>query len=101
VSLLGLLPTIKTCERPIRSVDTTLDQLFKLNSWTDPGLTDADFRALFARCRCGLVTTRRVFKDHVCAVPVIIDLTIDDSDDASNQSGPIIIDLTGDSSVDE
>jgi hypothetical protein len=48
-------------------------------------------------CRCGLVTTRRVFRGHICAVipaPVIIDLTIDTDED------PVIIDLTGDSDDD-
>jgi hypothetical protein len=100
VSLLGLLLNIKTYERPIRRADATLDHLFKLDSWAEPGLTEANFKALFARCRCGLVMTRRVFKDHVCTVPaapVVIDLTMDGGDDASNQSGPIIIDLTMDS----
>jgi hypothetical protein len=100
----GPFPTIRTYERPIRSSDTTLGRLLKLDSWINPGVTVANFRGLFARCRCGLVTTCRVFEDHVCAVPaapVIIDLTVDDGDNSSNQSGPIIIDLTGDSSEDD
>jgi hypothetical protein len=100
--LLGL-PILNTHERPIRRADATLNHLFKLDSWTEPGITEANFMALVARCRCGLVMTRRVFKDHVCALPaapVVIDLTIDD-DDASKQSGPIVIDLTVDSSEDK
>jgi hypothetical protein len=47
--------------------------------------------------------TRRVFTGHSCApsVPVIIDLTSDDSDDAVDVvPGPIVIDLTGDSDDD-
>jgi hypothetical protein len=60
-----------------------------------PGLPEGDFRKLFAKCRCGLVMTRRVFEHHLCTVaavsPVIIDLTSDTSDDDD------VIDLTGDS----
>jgi hypothetical protein len=48
--------------------------------------------------------TRRVFKDHVCAVaeasvvhPVIIDLTMDEDEIASIASQPNILDLTADS----
>ena len=43
--------------------------------------------------------TRRVFRDHTCAVaviPAVIDLTSDTDDDSAEPSGPIIIDLTGD-----
>jgi len=41
--------------------------------------------------------TRRVFRNHACAVtpaPVVIDLTSD------SDEGPIVIDLTGDSDDD-
>jgi hypothetical protein len=100
VSSIGLLPAIKAHEPPIRSAETAVDRLLKLDSWTSPGLTEADFRGLFAKCRCGLVMTRRVFQNHVCvapAAPVIIDLTLDDGDN----SWPVIIDLTGDASGDD
>jgi len=55
----------------------------RLDSWTQPGLTEAQFQALFARCACGLVMTRRIFEDHDCDMGldesgIIIDLT--DSD---------------------
>lgn len=49
------------------------------------------------QCECGLITTRRVFRDHTCAAPVVIDLTAEpDVDDDFDISAPIIIDLTGD-----
>jgi hypothetical protein len=60
-----------------------------------PGLTGAEFRALFAKCCCGLVMTQRVFRNHTCQ-PVLIDLT-DDDDTENSASLPIIIDLTRDS----
>jgi hypothetical protein len=65
-------------------------------------MSEAEFYQLFAKCRCGLVMTRRVFSLHICATiqnpPEVIDLTNDDSDD-SVTPGPsdIIIDLTADS----
>lgn len=54
--------------------------------------------SIFVKCECGLVTTRRVFHDHTCAAPVVIDLTSEaNADDNPNISERIIIDLTGDS----
>jgi len=97
VILLGLLAIIPTYERP-ESAEITLDWLLKLDAWSNPGLTEAAFRKLFVRCCCGLVTTRRVFKDHVCTVPAPV-LTVDDSDRYSNSRS--IIGLTsGDPSND-
>ena len=31
-----------------------------------PGVTDGEFRMLFAKCGCGLITTHRAFKEHRC-----------------------------------
>jgi hypothetical protein len=98
----GQLPSVRTHERPVRGPEATLDQLLRLDSWVNPGLSQVDFRKLFAMCRCGLVMTRRVFQDHTCArsppiVPVI-DLTGDAEDSPSR---PVVIDLTGDSDSDE
>jgi hypothetical protein len=94
------LPTLRVNEPLIRRRETTLDQLARLDSQWRPGLLEADFMKLFAKCRCGLVMTRRVFRNHFCAAapaPVVqvIDLTSD-----SSAEGPIIIDLTGDSDDD-
>jgi hypothetical protein len=77
------------------------DQLARLNSKIRPGLSEDEFRRLFAKCRCGLIMTQHVFRVHNCApvVPVVIDLTADNRD--STASVPIVIDLTGDSDSDE
>jgi hypothetical protein len=73
---------------------TTLDQLYRLDSWLSPGLSEAEFKLLFMKCRaCGLVMTQRVRTQHTCAIiqqntRVIIDLTTTPS--------RTIIDLTDD-----
>jgi hypothetical protein len=61
--------------------------LSQLNSYIRPGLSERDFRALFVKCVCGLIMTRKSFKYHYCvddglrdrAEPEIIEIT--DSDD--------------------
>lgn len=75
---------IPVYQRPVRGPETVLDKLLKLDSWGRAGLTETEFRKLFAKCLCGLVMTRRVFPDHFCVTaavvkdtPVIIDLTSD------------------------
>jgi hypothetical protein len=79
-------------ERPVKVADSVWSRLIKLNSSNTPGLTVAEFRVLFVKCRCGLITTKRVFRNHTCQV--IIDLTDDNAEDSV--STPILIDLTGD-----
>ena len=75
-----------------------LDRLFALNAANRPGLSERDFKNLFAKCRCGLVMTRRVFERHAC-VEVIDLVGSDDSDGSSGSSSPtpVVVDLTGDS----
>jgi hypothetical protein len=104
----SLFTSIETYARPVRRLESTLDRLLRLDSWTRPGLSKLEFNRLFAKCDCGLVMTRRVFRNHVCAVaeaaadpPVVIDLTSDDDDSAGEGSSPIIIDLTSDSEDDQ
>jgi len=84
------------CRKPV------LDQLTRLNSSARPGLSEIEFKRLFAKCHCGLIMMRQVFRVHTCepATPVIIDLT-DDSDLATDSTSvPAIIDLTSDSNDD-
>jgi hypothetical protein len=76
-----------------------VDRLLRLDDGENPGLTETEFRKLFAQCnRCGTVMTRRVFKRHTCRVivvkrrKVVIDLT-SDTEEASD-----VIDLTSDTS---
>jgi len=101
-----LFRSMATYERPARGPRTVLDRLIRLDSCTQPGISEAEFHRLFAKCRCGLVMTRRVFRNHICAMaaavvrnpPVVIDLTSDNSDESIvASSSDIIIDLTADS----
>lgn len=55
-----------------RQVTSTLLEL--LDSRVRPGVTDDEFQRLFARCECGLISTKRAFRDHSCTKEVI-DLT--------------------------
>jgi hypothetical protein len=64
----------------------------QLDSYTKPGLSEAHFQNLFAKCLgCGLYMTRRTVQFHVCSGDggsssatgeelEVIDLTGDDSD---------------------
>jgi hypothetical protein len=51
--------------------------LVQLDSRLLPGVTEREFRSLFARCDCGMITTQRAFREHKC-LSDIIDLTGDD-----------------------
>jgi hypothetical protein len=75
--------TVAILQRPAQRPESVLDLLFKLDSWVQPGLTEAEFRELFASCQCGLIMTRRVFEEHECLRDGIdiIDLTGDSDDD--------------------
>jgi len=98
-------------ERPAGRSDaeSVVARLLRLDSCIRAGVPEAEFNRLFAKCRCGLVMTRRVFRQHVCAVapatnpPIIIDLTSDSEDnedmmlDGAAPSQPSVIDLTADS----
>jgi len=95
----GLVVSMPTCNRPVKPPATTASQLEMLNSRVRPGLSEAEFKRLFARCSCGLIMTRRVFGNHAClpVAPTVIDLTSDSDDDLAS---PIVIDLTGESDDD-
>jgi hypothetical protein len=77
------LPEIRVCQPPVLGPVAVFNLLLQLDSVVNPGITQAQFRELFANCdRCGLVMTRRTFQCHDC-VPQerefdIIDLTADD-----------------------
>lgn len=101
--------SIPTYERPkTKGLTSVLDQLLRLDAWARPGLSELEFTDLFAKCRCGLVMTRRVFRDHLCFAlarkpsPAVIDLTSDTDDEVAEPAGtlPAIIDLTADSDDD-
>ena len=86
----------------VGNIEIVLDHLMRLNSIDKPGLSEAEFKKLFALCHCGLMMTRQVFGGHTRRpIPVIINLTSDESEDsAGTESDPVIIDLTGDSDDD-
>lgn len=92
------LPSIPTRRRLTERIDIS-GLLARLDCRDGAGLSEAEFRSVFVQCECGRITTRRVFNDHTCAAPVIIDLTSEaDADDNFDISDvPIIIDLTEDS----
>lgn len=55
-----------------RATDTEI--LLKLDDYNQPGLYDAEFRALLGRmvrCPCGMVMLRRVFKEHRCTLALL------------------------------
>jgi hypothetical protein len=57
--------------------ETVSELLAQIDACISPGITDTQFSGLFIWCQCGLITTRRVFRDHKCRVEVI-DLTSND-----------------------
>jgi hypothetical protein len=71
---------------PIRRKRTSLDKLLQLDSFVRPGLSVPDFRALFVKCTCRVVTTRDAFKNHYCAE--VGDTQIDHDEDTD------VIDIT-------
>jgi hypothetical protein len=60
-----LIPTVRP--PPHNRRQKPLLQLLQLDSAVRPGLSEVDFRALFAKCGCGLIMTRKAFGSHYCA----------------------------------
>ncbi|KAF8835118.1 hypothetical protein BDN67DRAFT_984835 [Paxillus ammoniavirescens] len=57
--------------------------LMQLDAFNQPGLMVRQVKALLTKCQCGLIMTRRVYKEHDCVLEFdgeVIDLTGDDSD---------------------
>jgi hypothetical protein len=67
-------------QAPVLSITSPSELLLQLDAPTRPGLTENDFVALFARCHCGMIVTKRSFLAHYCqSIKVeIIDLTGED-----------------------
>ena len=88
------LRMIRICPAPNMGPKAVFDLLLRLDSIIEPGLSEAEFYKLFAKCdACGLVMTRRVFQSHECAI-IVVDsedeeeaMLIVDSDDE-------VVDLT-------
>jgi hypothetical protein len=92
----GVVASVPTYQRPRKREMTVVDRLLALNASTRPGLSEKDFRKLFAKCRCGLVMTQRVFKRHAC-VEIVYDGDDSDSSSGPPSPSPQVIDLTSDS----
>lgn len=48
---------------------TETEILLRLDDYSQPGLYEEEFRALMgrmAKCRCGMIMSQRVFKEHRC-----------------------------------
>src|SRR5882762_10415961 len=73
---------------PNRAEETSFDKLVRLDAMVKPGLTETEFRKLFAKCRCGKVTTHWAFKQHISLIvpvaPVVIDLTHSDDNSVTD-----------------
>jgi hypothetical protein len=79
--------SIQSYQRPVISYRAVGNQIFDLDASILPGLPEAQFKKLFAKCYCGLITTKRVFNIHRCIraeEQTIIDLTGSDSDELDN-----------------
>jgi hypothetical protein len=80
---------VPTLQPPTGIEPSPFDLLMALDSWLRPGLTEAKFGKLFAKCACGLIMTRRCFGSHECLEGsasanrerVVIDLTDTDVDE--------------------
>lgn len=68
------MKSIPTALRSAVAAETYLDRLLRLDSRERPGLTSHEFRRLFSSCPCGLVTTRKAFNRHICALATLVDL---------------------------
>ena len=72
------------------SRSSALIKLLQLDSPVRPGLTETDFGALFVRCICGLIMTRRASRVHYCVrhEEEVIDLTTVTSDAETELNDP-------------
>jgi hypothetical protein len=76
------------------SEQPVVEQLLKLDSWVDAGLSESDFNNLLTMCSCGFVMTYRMFGEHSCPVTraangwlAPMDTTSDDNDSAEHAGG--------------
>lgn len=85
------IPTVDPYLHPVYESGFSL--LLRLDSLIEPGLSQAQFQRLFAKCMgCGLYMTRRAVDYHECSKTLVGDRI-----GSSSTEGKIIIDLTCDS----
>jgi hypothetical protein len=79
------LPTVRRPQDNCRRKPPLL--LLQLHSAVRPGLSQRDFRSLFAKCACGLIMTRSAFRSHYCAIervePDVIEITDSEGEDSN------------------
>lgn len=66
---------------PVNQASRIIELLARLDFFVRPGIDEVTFNAIFARCSCGMVTTRRMFNLHECMGwrrHAVIDLTVDE-----------------------
>jgi hypothetical protein len=84
--------TMADCTVLSRSGNVTC-HLLMLDSFTEPGISEAQFRGLFSKCHCcSLYMTRRTVNYHICVSGsiderIFIDLTGDSDSDPIGASG--------------
>lgn len=91
------MPTDVRDALPVRPIPrrgsrgSALIKLLQLDSPVRPGLTETDFWALFVRCACGLVMTRRASRAHYCVgqEDEVIDLTVSDVETEAVESSAV------------
>jgi len=66
----SMIGSLLTYEGPVRGPETSIEQLLRLDTSRRPGLSEHEFMKLFAKCSCGMIMTRRVFRDHICTPAV-------------------------------
>jgi hypothetical protein len=76
---------------PRSHIETEFSLILRLDSFTDPGISEAQFRGLFSKCHfCNLYMTRRTANYHDCK----------EMQDDTGAEQTILLDLTGDVDAD-
>lgn len=72
-----LIPSPSSTDTP--QPPTSFQLLLQLHSPIRPGLSESEFRSLFASCSCGLIMTKTAFSAHRC--PILGGQVVDNSDE--------------------
>jgi len=63
-------PAVQAPTQSAKHSPTQTELLQRLDSETRGGITEIQFLRLFAKCECGLITTRRAFENHTCIIDI-------------------------------
>ena len=70
------------------------------NSNFKPGISLSQFKNIFARCQCGVMTTRATFRNHYCGYMLTVSerrsevIQAEDLDDAEDETAWDVVELT-------